>query len=177
MSVCRHSLCLRALLRAPKHTMPGSCLQPFGYGTEKEDKSKQVSFWDRVSTLLDVFSSQKVVPYHSSMQETKEGESYGLRFKDRSNCLVPLYHRLLLASALGGSWGKACLAALWEVLQLLSFLRSIHLLCKMQFLLRARCPTSEDLALYFCPSLAEQCTLPYFLSQVNSRFYPRAVHR
>lgn len=46
MSVYRHSLCLRALLRAPKHTMPGSCPQPFGYGTEKEDKSKHVFFWD-----------------------------------------------------------------------------------------------------------------------------------
>lgn len=74
-------------------------------------------------------------------------------------------------------WGKTSLAALWVVLQLTSFLRSIHLLCEMQFLLIARCPTSEDLVLYFCPSLAEQCTVPYFLSQVNSRFYPRAVHR
>lgn len=106
MSVYRHSLCLRALLRAPKHTTPGSCLQPFGSGTEKEDKSKQVFFWDRVSTLHDVFLQPKAVPYHSFMQESKEGESYGLCFKDRSNYLVPLYHRLLLTSALGGSEEK-----------------------------------------------------------------------
>lgn len=67
MSVYRHGLCLRALLRAPKHTTPGSCLQPFGYGTEKEDKNKQVFFWDTVSVLPDVFYSQKAASYHSSM--------------------------------------------------------------------------------------------------------------
>lgn len=106
MSVYRHGLCLRALMTAPKHTMPGSCLQPFSYGTEKEDKSNQVFFWDKVSTLPDVFYSQKAAPYHSSMQESKEGESYGLCFKERSNCLVPLYHGLLLASALRGSEEK-----------------------------------------------------------------------
>lgn len=175
MSVYRHGLCLRALMTAPKHTTPGSCLQPFSYGTEKEDKNKQVFFWDRVSTLPDVFYSQKAAPYHSSMQESKEGESYGLCFKEKQlpGSIVP---RTASSICFKRQWGKACLAALWEVLQLLSFLRNIHLLCEMQFLLRARRPASEDLVLYFCPSLAEQCTIPYFLSQVNSHFYPRAVH-
>lgn len=114
--------------------------------------------------------------YPSPMQKSKEGQNSGLCFKERSNYLAPLVHGLLLTAALKGNEEKQVPAASWEILQLLPFQRNIHLLCEIYSLLRARGPASEDLALYFCLHRAEQCTIPYFWSQVNSRFYPRAVH-
>lgn len=78
----------------------------------------------------------------------------------RSNCLAPLVHGLLLTAALKGNDEKQVPAVLWEVLQLLSAQRSIHLLCEMSSL-RARGPVSENLVLYFCLNVAEQCTIPY----------------
>lgn len=42
--------------------MSDSSLQPFGYGTEKENKSKQAVLWDTVSTLPNVSTSPHFSP-------------------------------------------------------------------------------------------------------------------
>lgn len=49
-------------MKAPKHTAPASSLQPFGYGIEKEDKSRQAFLWDTVSTLPNVSTSLHFSP-------------------------------------------------------------------------------------------------------------------
>lgn len=49
-------------MKAPKHTTSDSSLEPFGYGTEKEDKSKQAFLRDTVSTLPKVSIYPHLLP-------------------------------------------------------------------------------------------------------------------
>lgn len=65
MWVYRHGQRSRALMKAPKHTMSNSSLQPSGYGTEKEDKSKRAVLWDAVSTLPSVLH---LLLFHQRLQ-------------------------------------------------------------------------------------------------------------
>lgn len=59
-------------MKAPKHTMSDSSLQPFGYGTEKEDKSKQAFLWDTVSTSPNVSISPHFSPETFFLQTVDE---------------------------------------------------------------------------------------------------------
>lgn len=77
MSVYRHGLCLRALLRAPKHIMPGSCLQPFGYGTEKEDKTSRFSFGTESLLYLRFFTARRLLLTTHPCRKAKKGKALG----------------------------------------------------------------------------------------------------
>lgn len=55
-------------MKAPKHRMSNSSLQPSGYGTEKEDKSKRAFLWDTVSTSANVLH----LIFHQRLQTADE---------------------------------------------------------------------------------------------------------
>lgn len=122
-------------------------------GQRRKTKANRFSFGTDSLLYLMFFTARRLLLTIHPCRKAKRGKLWALlqRQKQLSGSIVPPTASSICCRR---QWGKASLAVLWEVLQLLSFLRSIHLPCKMQFLLRARCPASEDLILYFCPSLA-----------------------
>lgn len=79
-------LCLRALLRAPKHTRPGSCLQPFGYGTKREGRQKQAGFLLGQSLYLMFFTARRLLLTTHPYRKAKKGKAMG--FVSKTEAIV-----------------------------------------------------------------------------------------